>query len=368
MRTRHLYFTSLVKSSFRFSFSHFRFCEQSIPYLCSDMDSSNFFALSSSPIFIAFSFFLQGMEVQVLDLSSDSEGEVSAHSPDHKRPSQQPGVDPNRRVGDNGSSAVDSLFEEAGAARPPRHPSDALNKGKEKVVDVESVESPKHGGESLGAAGRVLGAGSDPWSALVSKCKAGDSGNNGTECWDSWGDWGDQLTNSAPVARLGSERTGFHETYELRGTHQLHSDSSAFSDQWKGILGASPADPVNSLWYSRDTSMKDSEDETLSQRSVSVREISSCDYFLTEDSSSSWLSKVKGLNFPLPDEHQLRTRQIENDEMFARRLQEQLNQQQPGSQHSEAVVTLDYSSLNVLFPFGVFSILIGFAVCVYVGM
>jgi hypothetical protein len=304
----------------------------------------------------------------VLDLSSDSEGEVSAHSPDHKRPSQQPGVDPNRRVGDNSSSAVDSLFEEAGAARPPRHPSDALNKGKEKVVDVESVESPKHGGESLGAAGRVLGAGSDPWSALVSKCKAGDSGNNGTECWDSWGDWGDQLTNSAPVARLGSERTGFHETYELRGTHQLHSDSSAFSDQWKGILGASPADPVNSLWYSRDTSMKDSEDETLSQRSVSVREISSCDYFLTEDSSSSWLSKVKGLNFPLPDEHQLRTRQIENDEMFASRLQEQLNQQQPGSQHSEAVVTLDYSSLNVLFPFGVFSILIGFAVCVYVGM
>ncbi|KAL5652270.1 hypothetical protein ACJX0J_037728, partial [Zea mays] len=120
-------------------------------------------------------------------------------------------------------------------------------------------------------------------------------------------------------------------------THQLHSDSSAFSDQWKGILGASPADPVNSLWCSRDTSMKDSEDETLSQRSVSIREISSCDYFLTEDSSSSWLSKVKGLNFPLPDEHQLRTRQIENDEMFACRLQEQLNQQQPGSQHSEAV-------------------------------
>jgi hypothetical protein len=78
---------------------------------------------------------------QVLDLSSGSEGEVSAHSPDPNRPSQKPGVDPNRRVGDNGSSAVDSLFEEAGAARPPRHPNNALNKGKEsRVVDVD-VES-----------------------------------------------------------------------------------------------------------------------------------------------------------------------------------------------------------------------------------
>lgn len=34
MRTRHLYFVSLVKSSFRFSFSHFLFCEQSVPCLC----------------------------------------------------------------------------------------------------------------------------------------------------------------------------------------------------------------------------------------------------------------------------------------------------------------------------------------------
>ncbi|ONM39395.1 RING/U-box superfamily protein [Zea mays] len=129
---------------------------------------------------------------------------------------------------------------------------------------------------------------------------------------------------------------------------QLHSDSAASSDHWKGILGASPGD-VSPLWCSRDTSMKDNEDETFSQRSVSAR---SCDYFLVEDTSPSWLSKVKGLNFPLPDEHQSRTRQIETDEMFARRLQEQLNQQQLGSQHSEAVVTLDYSSLIAYRVFG----------------
>lgn len=285
----------------------------------------------------------------MIDLSSDSEAEVSAHSPAHERPSRQPGPDRNRGVGDTGSSAMDILFEEAGAVRPTLQPSDALKKGKEKVVEGQSAGPPKHSGELLGATGRVLGAGSDPWSALVSKCKAADGGNSGAGCWGSWGDWGDQL-NSAPMARPGSERKGFHETYEL-GMPEVNSDSAASSDQWKGILGAGPADPVNSLWCSRDINMKDSEDETFSQRSVAAREISSCDDLLMEDSSSSWLSKVKGLNFPLPDEHQLRTRQIENDEMFARRLHEQLNQEQPGSQHSEAVVTLDYPSLNVSVSF-----------------
>ncbi|XP_066314718.1 uncharacterized protein [Miscanthus floridulus] len=258
-----------------------------------------------------------GMEVQVVDLSSDSEGEVSAHSSDHKRPSRQPAPDPNRGGGDTGSSAMDILFEQAAAGAAW---GDALKKGKEKVVEGESAGPPKHHVELLGAAGRVLGAGSDPWSAVVSKCKAWDGGNNGAGCWGSWGDRGDQLTNSPPMPGLRSERKGFHETS---------------SDKWKGILGASPADPVNSLCSSWDTDMKDNEDEG----SAAAREISSCDDFLMEDSSSSWLSKIKGLHFPLPDEHQLRTRQIENDEAFARRLQEQLNQEQPGSQHSEAVDT-----------------------------
>ncbi|KXG33097.1 hypothetical protein SORBI_3003G253400 [Sorghum bicolor] len=307
--------------------------------------------------------------VQVVDLSSDSEGEVSAHSPDHKRPSWQPAPDSNRGGGDTGSSAMDILFEQAAAGAAW---GDALKKGKDKVVEGESARPPKHSGELLGAAGRVLGAGSDPWSAVVSKCKAGDGGNNGAGCWGTWGDrggrvlgagsdpwsalvskckagdggnhgagcwgtWGDQLANSAPMPRLGSERKGFHETYALRGMPQLHSDSAASSDKWKGILGASPADHANSLWSSCDTDMEDNVDETFSQRSASAREISNCDDFLMEDSSSSWLSKIKGLHFPLPDEHQLRTRQIEDDEAFARRLQEQLNQEQPGSQHSEAV-------------------------------
>uniref|UniRef100_A0A0A9CUX2 RING-type domain-containing protein n=1 Tax=Arundo donax TaxID=35708 RepID=A0A0A9CUX2_ARUDO len=280
-----------------------------------------------------------GMEVQVLDLvSSDSEDEATAHSPDHKRPARQAG--PGDRGGGcaetGGRGMEDSISEQGSAARPLHQPSDAVKKGKEKVGEGESAWAagpPKLGGESRGAGDRgTVTGGSDPWSALAGK--AGDGGNGGPVYW---GDWGDQPHNSIPVPQEGSDRKGFHETCGRRGLFHNGSD-----DRWKGILGARPADPVNTvshLWYA---GTRRDDAEMFSQGSS--REVSGCEDFPMEDSSSSWLSKIKGLNFPLPDENQLRIRQIEEDEMFARRLQDQLNEEQPGSQHSEAIdTTIDWT-------------------------
>jgi len=271
--------------------------------------------------------FLQGMEVQVLDLSSDSEDEVSAHSPQHKRPARQEGPGADRGLGNTG---VDSLSRQEGEARLLHEPSDAVKKGKEKVGEGKSAWAagpPKLGGESLGASG------TDPWSALVSKCKAGDGGDVGARCWGDWGDWGDQLRNSVPVLQQRSE--------------EFPDGCAASGDHWKGILGAIPADPANTLWYPWNAGKRENEVGMLSQDSLDTHEVSGCDDFLVEESSSAWLSRIEGLNFPFPDERQLRTKQLEDDEVFARMLQEQLNQEQPGSQHSEAVVILDYSNLNI---------------------
>jgi hypothetical protein len=216
-------------------------------------------------------------------------------------------------------------------------PSDAVKKG-EKVGEGNSAWAagpPKLGGESIGAGGVVVGAGRDPWSALVSKRKAGDGGDVGAGCWGGSGDWGDQLRNSVPVLQQGSE------------SKEFCNGSAASGDHWKGILGARPADPANTPCYPWNAGNRENEVGMLSQDSLDTREVSGCDDFLMEESSSAWLSRIKGLNFPFPDERQLRTKQIEDDEVFAQRLQEQLNQEQPGSQHSEAVVMLDYSNLNI---------------------
>ena len=351
MRTRNLYFPSLVRSirwgSFRSLVSHSRFRDRSIPRLCfwDRLDTPIRPTFSNFPLVVVvlvfqkfcvelppdpngfYPKFLQGMEVQVLDLSSDSEDEVSAHSPQHKRPARQEGPGADRGLGNTG---VDSLSRQEGEARLLHEPSDAVKKGKEKVGEGKSAWAagpPKLGGESLGASG------TDPWSALVSKCKAGDGGDVGARCWGDWGDWGDQLRNSVPVLQQRSE--------------EFPNGCAASGDHWKGILGAIPADPANTLRYPFNAGKRENEVGMLSQDSLDAREVSGCDDFLMEESSSAWLSRIKGLNFPFPDERQLRTKQLEDDEVFARMLQEQLNQEQPGSQHSEAVVILDYSNLNI---------------------
>jgi hypothetical protein len=268
------------------------------------------------------------MEVQVVDLSSDSEEEVSAHSPQHKRPARQAWTGADREGGG----------QEEGAARSLRQPSDVAKKGKEKVGEGESAWAagpPKLRGESFRAVRGVVGAGTDPWSALVSKCKAGNGGDVGAGCWDGWGDWGDQLRNSVTVLPQGSD------------SKEYHNGSAAAGDGWKGILGAKPADPSNTPRCPVVAGKRENGLAMFTEGSLATREVSSCDDSIMEDSSSTWLSRIKGLNFPLPDEHQLRTRQIEDDEVFARKLQEQLNQEQPGPQHSESVVMLDYSNLNI---------------------
>ncbi|KAL6845303.1 hypothetical protein ACP4OV_024798 [Aristida adscensionis] len=263
-----------------------------------------------------------GMEVQVLDLTSDSEDEAPARSPDRKRRAWEADSGPPDGGGgctETGGHGADGWPKPESAARPLLHqPGEAARKGKEKVGEVRNAWAagpPKLGGESPG---RVLGAGWDGWSSEVGK--AGDVGRDGAGCW---GDWGDQLHSLVPERQEGSEKR-LHERDGWQGLRH-----NACDDRCKGILGARPTDPV---------SMRGGQAEMFGQSFAATREASGCDDLLMED-SNSWLSRIKGLHFPLPDKNQLKTRQMEEDEMFARRLQEQLNQELSGSQHSEAVDT-----------------------------
>ncbi|GJM93604.1 hypothetical protein PR202_ga10172 [Eleusine coracana subsp. coracana] len=219
---------------------------------------------------------------------------------------------------------MDSLSEPQGSAATSLHQfRDAVKKGKEKVIEEGSAwvaGPPKLGGGSPDARGCPMEIDGDPWRAHVGK--AGDAGNGGAGCW---GDWDDQVQ---------LDRNKFQGTNGQQG--RFHN---VWNDRWKGILGAKPADPVNTPWPSWDTGMRGNEADMSAQESQATGEVSRCDDILMEDSSSSWLWKVKDLHFPIPDEHQLRARQIELDEEFARKLQEQLNQGLQGSQQSESVDT-----------------------------
>ncbi|TVU35578.1 hypothetical protein EJB05_17476, partial [Eragrostis curvula] len=265
-----------------------------------------------------------GMEVQVMDLSSDSEDEATARSPDHKRPARQAVPGPEHEGGSSGTggSGTDSLSEQGSAATSLPQFCDAVKKGKEKVGEVWSAWAagpPKLCGGSLDAGDRME-TDSDPWSAQADKAVGG--GNHGAGCW---GDWGDQLRSD--------RRDGFQGRNGLQGL--LHNGSD---DHWKGILGARPADPVNTPWRSWDTGMRQDDVDMFAQGSQATHEVSGCHDILMED-SSSWLSRIEGLHFPLPDQHQLKARQIQSDEEFARELDAKLNQGLPGSQNSQAVDT-----------------------------
>lgn len=222
--------------------------------------------------------FLQEMEIVDL-VSSDSEDEACAHSPARKRPAWQP-ADPSRGPG--------SLPEQTSRmAKPLQQPNQAVKKDKEKAGEGGSAWAagpPSLRGGSHGSGAGILGArpvGWDSWSAAVRKSR--DERNETGEC--CWGPWGDEICRSVSVPKEEPDS----------------KDGAAMPGQ----------------------------------SSMAIPEL------LMED-SSAWLSRIKGLHFPLPDESQLKARQIQSDEMLALKLQEQFNQEQPGSQSSQQVVSVGY--------------------------
>ncbi|XP_020148801.1 uncharacterized protein [Aegilops tauschii subsp. strangulata] len=220
--------------------------------------------------------------MEVVDLvSSDSEDEACAHSPDRKRPAWDP-ADPSRGPGslpEQTSRMAWPPQQPSRMAWPPQQPSQAVKKDKEKAGEGGSAWAagpPSLRGGSHASSAGILGArpaGWDSWSAAAHKSR--DERSETPEC--CWGPWGDEICRSVCVPK---------------------EDGAAMPGQ----------------------------------SCMAIPEL------LMED-SSAWLSRIKGLHFPLPDESQLKARQIQSDEMLALKLQEQFNQEQPGSQSSQQVDT-----------------------------
>jgi hypothetical protein len=146
-------------------------------------------------------------------------------------------------------------------------------------------------------------------------------------------------------ARFGGHERGNIPEQTSRMAWPLHQPGEAASKDKEKVgegesawAAGAPSLTISGPWW--DSWSAKGKEEPNSKDEVAMPGPSSMDIpdFLRED-SSAWLSRIKGLHFPLPDVNQLKARQIESDEMLALKLQEQFNEEQSGSQE---VVSLDY--------------------------
>lgn len=166
--------------------------------------------------------------------------------------------------------------------------------------------------------------------------EADPSRGPGSSCARSWGHDPEHTSRMAmplhqpgETARKDKEKVGEGESAWTAGAPSLPM-SGPWWDSWSAAAsesGGGRDEGAQCVWG----------DHTGRSVSVPKTEPSSLEIpdFLRED-SSAWLSRVKGLHFPLPDANQLKARQIESDEMLALKLQEQFNEEQSGSQEVDA--------------------------------